>query len=192
MGFWSFPASTPTYSAFGEGWALYCEYLGHELGLYKEDPYQLIGFYSFNLLRASRLVVDTGLHAKGWSREDAIDYLQAHTALSYQHVESEIDRYITWPGQATAYKIGEKHIRQLRKDLESEYKEKFDLKDFHRSLLDCYGPLATLEECVRFSSTFTNPLKDLIRKPKSASNGHKNDYSPFFVPTLLILYKLFL
>jgi uncharacterized protein (DUF885 family) len=160
--------------------------------LYKDDPYQLIGFYSFNLLRASRLVVDTGMHAKGWSREDAIDYLLAHTVLSYQLVEVEVDRYITWPGQATAYKIGERHIKKLRKDLESEFGQIFDLKDFHRSLLDCYGPLETLEDCVRFSSTFTNPSKELIRKPKSASIGHKNDNSFFLVPILLIFYKLFL
>ncbi len=105
------------------------------------------------------------MHAKGWSREDAIDYLLAHTVLSYQLVEVEVDRYITWPGQATAYKIGERHIKKLRKDLESEFAHKFDLKGFHRSLLDCYGPLETLEECVRFSSNFTNPLKDQIRRP---------------------------
>ena len=135
------------------------------MDLYKDDPYHLIGFYSINLLWASHLVVDTGIHAKGWSREDAIDYLLARTVLSHQNVEVEVDRYITWPGQATAYKIGERRIRKLRKDLESEFGQKFDLKDFHRSLLDCYGPLETLEECVRFSSNFTNPLKDQIRRP---------------------------
>jgi uncharacterized protein (DUF885 family) len=111
------------------------------------------------------LVVDSGLHAQGWSREDAIEYLRAHTAVSYENVELEVDRYITFPGQATAYKIGERQIRKLRKEFESEFGQKFDLKDFHRSLLDCYGPLETLEECVRFSSNFTNPLKDQIRRP---------------------------
>ena len=143
---WSSPTSPSSYNAFVEGWALYSEHLGHEMGLYEEDPYQLIGFYSFNLLRACRLVVDTGIHALNWTRKQAVDYMIDNSVLSNEFVELEIDRYITWPGQATAYKIGEQHINKLREKFEKN--PKFDLKDFHKAVLDCYGPLHMLEECI--------------------------------------------
>ncbi len=143
----SFPAGTPIYTSFQEGWGLYSEFLGHEMGLY-EDPYDLLGFYSWNLLRAARLVVDTGIHAFGWSRQRAIDYLLDNTGLSRVNIETEIDRYITWPGQATAYKIGERAFRRLRKKKEEELGEDFDLRKFHKYLLSCRGPIDMVEECM--------------------------------------------
>ena len=146
-------ASTPfrpaKYTAHVEGWALYAEFLGHEMGLFEEDAYQLLGFYSYNLLRSARLVVDTGIHALKWTREDAIDYLLKNTAFSRAYCELQVDRYITWPGQATAYKIGEKEIRRLRAKLEEEEGDEFDLKRFHANVLFCLGPLDKLEECLK-------------------------------------------
>ncbi len=141
------PASTSMYTSFQEGWALYSEFLGHEMGLY-ENPYDLIGFYSWNLLRAARLVVDTGIHAFGWSRHRAIDYLLDNTGLSQVNIDMEVDRYITLPGQATAYKIGERAFRGLRKKNEEELGENFDLRRFHKHLLSCRGPLDMVEECM--------------------------------------------
>ena len=141
------PSSFPFYTAMVEGWALYSEFLGHELGLY-EDPYDLLGYYSWNLLRAARLVVDTGIHSKGWSRQKAIDYLLDNTALSKSVAEGEIDRYITWPGQATAYKIGDRMIQQLRKTQEMELGNDFSLKVFHERVLRCFGMLTKLEDCM--------------------------------------------
>ena len=110
---------------------------------------QLMGFHSFNLFRSCRLVVDTGIHAMGWTRQRAVDYLLENTALSPEFVGLEVDRYITNPGQATSYKIGEIQIQNLRKELEKELGKMFDVKEFHRHLLDCFGPLNTLDGCVR-------------------------------------------
>ncbi|XP_068247131.1 uncharacterized protein [Palaemon carinicauda] len=141
------PAKLPMHTAFTEGWGLYSEFLGNELGLY-EDPHQRIGRHSFEMLRACRLVVDTGMHALGWSRDKAINYLLENTAMSKKAIENQIDRYITWPGQATAYKIGEIKIRMLREKAEKELGEFFRLQDFHATILKCYGPLNILEECV--------------------------------------------
>lgn len=141
------PSQTPLNTAHTEGWALYAEYLGLELGLFDEDPFQKLGFYSYNLLRSARLVVDTGIHHFGWSRQKAIDYLLANTAFSLSYIELQVDRYITWPGQATAYKMGEQAIRNLRAKLEKE--EDFDIKQFHTDVLTCYGPMNLLEDCVR-------------------------------------------
>ncbi len=143
----SVPAATPTYTSFSEGWGLYSEFLGHEMELY-EDPYDLLGFYSWNLLRAARLVVDTGIHAFGWTRQRAVDYLLDNTGLSQVNIETEVDRYITWPGQATAYKIGERAFRRLRKKKEEELGKDFDLRKFHKYLLSCRGPIDLLEECM--------------------------------------------
>ena len=165
--FWSIPVSPPAYSSFVEGWGLYSEYLGHELMLYNDDPYQLVGFYSFNLIRASRMVIDTGIHAMGWTRQQAVNYLLSNSALSKHLVEAEIDRYITWPGQATAYKTGEIKIKSVRRTMEQEFGGQFELKDFHRSVLDCFGPLELLEECVR---TRMKPSR-LPRRTKSVTNG---------------------
>lgn len=133
-------------TAFVEGWALYAEALGHPLGLY-QDPLQALGALSFELWRACRLVVDTGLHALGWSREQAVAYFRAHTLQSEADIQSEIDRYLSLPGQALAYKIGELKLWQLRREAEQRLGRHFDLKDFHEAVLDQGSlPLGLLEQ----------------------------------------------
>jgi len=137
------------HSSFGEGWALYAESLGKEVGFFT-DPYSDFGRLTYEMWRAARLVVDTGLHAFGWTRRQAIDYMAAHTALSLHEVAAEIDRYITWPGQATAYKIGELRIRALRREAENALGERFDLRAFHDAVLaNGSVPIAVLEEIIR-------------------------------------------
>jgi uncharacterized protein (DUF885 family) len=133
------------YSAYGEGWALYTESLGKELGLYS-DPYQYFGMLSAEMHRAIRLVVDTGLHAKGWSREKAIQYSLDNEAESEASITSEIERYMANPGQALSYKIGQLKIRELRAKAEKELGDKFDIREFHNQILEtgCI-PLALLE-----------------------------------------------
>ncbi len=121
-------------NAFGEGWGLYCEYLGTEMGFYK-DPYSHFGRLTYEMWRACRLVIDVGLHAKGWTREQAVIYLSENTALSMHEVNTEINRYISWPGQALAYKTGELKIKELRKRAEDKLKNKFDIREFHDLLL---------------------------------------------------------
>jgi uncharacterized protein (DUF885 family) len=121
-------------TAFTEGWGLYAESLGEELGFYA-DPYQKFGQLSFEMWRACRLVVDTGMHAMGWSREQAIAFMKDNTALTDQNVVAEVDRYIAWPGQAVAYKLGEMKIRQLRRMAEQQLGARFDVRAFHDALL---------------------------------------------------------
>jgi uncharacterized protein (DUF885 family) len=121
-------------NAFGEGWGLYAEYLGEEMGIY-DDPYSKFGRLTYEMWRACRLVIDVGLHAKGWTRDQAIQYLAEHTALSIHEVTTEINRYISWPGQALAYKMGELKIKELRKKTEEALKEKFDVREFHDLIL---------------------------------------------------------
>ncbi|BFM07863.1 DUF885 domain-containing protein [Halioxenophilus aromaticivorans] len=121
-------------SAFGEGWALYCEYLGEEVGFY-QTPYERFGRLIYESWRAARLVVDTGFHWYGWSREQAMDYMAANTGLSLHNVQTEVDRYIIWPGQALSYKMGELTIRQLREKAQQALAGDFDIKDFHDALL---------------------------------------------------------
>lgn len=135
-------------NAFGEGWGLYCEYLGTELGLYK-DPYSRFGRLTYEMWRACRLVIDVGLHDKGWSREQAVKFLSENSALSLHEVNTEINRYIRWPGQALSYKIGELKILELRRRAEQTLKEKFDVRAFH-DLLMSEGSLTLnlLEELV--------------------------------------------
>ncbi len=136
------------HSAYGEGWGLYSESLGKEMGFY-QDPYSDFGRLTYEMWRACRLVVDTGMHAKGWTRQQAIDYLAENTALSLADVESQIDRYITWPAQALSYKIGELKIRELRDTAERELGVDFKIRDFHDQLLANGSlPLALLEELV--------------------------------------------
>jgi uncharacterized protein (DUF885 family) len=133
------------YSAFGEGWALYCESLGKELGLY-EDPYQYFGMLSMEMHRAIRLVVDTGLHAKGWTREQASQYSLDHEAASEDDIVAEIERYMAWPGQALSYKVGQLKIRELRARAENALGPRFDIREFHTRVLEsgCM-PLKLLE-----------------------------------------------
>ncbi len=148
------PAAPPfrrqTYfSGYGEGWGLYTEYLGRELGMYR-NPYEEFGRASFENWRASRLVVDTGLHLMGWSRDQAIAYLEEHTALARHDIEIEVDRYISWPGQALAYKLGEMSIRKLRSEAETSLGAGFDLRRFHDTLLGLGSvPLPVMEAEMR-------------------------------------------
>nr|WP_312445663.1 DUF885 family protein [Brevundimonas naejangsanensis] len=121
-------------SAFGEGWALYTEKLAVEMGIY-EDAYEDFGRLNYEMWRAARLVIDTGLHSKGWTRDQAIAFLSGNTALSDHEVGTEIDRYITWPGQALAYKLGEIEIVRLRRNAEAELGADFDIRAFHDHLL---------------------------------------------------------
>lgn len=131
-----------------EGWGLYCEFLGEELGLYK-DPYDYFGRLSHEMLRACRLVIDTGIHAFKWSREESIKYMSENTAMAETDVIAEVDRYITWPGQACAYKIGELKIKELRHKCQTELGDKFDVRDFHEIILALGAvPLHTLEDAV--------------------------------------------
>lgn len=134
------------YSAYGEGWALYTESLGKELGLYT-DPYQYFGTLGAEMHRAVRLVVDTGIHTKGWSREKAIAYCLENEAESEAGITSEIERYMAMPGQALSYKIGQLKIRELRTKAEQELGDNFDIREFHREVLEtgCI-PLALLED----------------------------------------------
>jgi len=121
-------------NAFGEGWGLYAESLGYEIGLYK-DPYSKFGQLTYDMWRACRLVIDVGLHAKGWSRKQAVDYLAENTALSLHEVNTEINRYIAWPGQALAYKMGELKIKELRQRASLALGDKFDVRKFHDLIL---------------------------------------------------------
>lgn len=134
------------FSGYGEGWGLYCEWLGNEMGIYR-TPYERFGQQSYAMWRAVRLVIDTGMHHYGWSRQKAIDYLAGHTALSNHEVETEVDRYISWPGQALSYKLGELEIRRLRSEAEQQLGTGFDIKKFHSMLLGLGSvPLPILED----------------------------------------------
>lgn len=175
------PAKFPLHTAFLEGWGLYAEYLGEELGLYK-DPYQRLGRHSFELLRASRLVVDTGLHALGWTREKAMKYLMENTAMSESAIKIEVNRYITWPGQACAYKIGEIKLKELRQKSENVLGRLFKLKVFHDVVLRCAGPLKLLEECVNNYIEMTNQMNEHEEKEEDEEirkeSAKQGDRSP--------------
>jgi uncharacterized protein (DUF885 family) len=133
------------FSGYGEGWGLYVEYLGIEMGIYR-NPYERFGQQSYEMWRAARLVIDTGIHRYGWFRQQAIDYLAGHTALSTHEVETEVDRYISWPGQALSYKLGELTIRRLRAKAETELGTRFDIRKFHDMFLSLGSvPLPELE-----------------------------------------------
>ena len=134
------------YSAFVEGWALYAESLGEEMGFYT-DPYSKFGQLTYEMWRAVRLVVDTGMHAMGWTRQQAIDYFREHTGKTDQDITVEVDRYIVWPGQALAYKIGQMKIRELRREAEAKLGAKFDVRKFHDAVLEQGAvPLGLLEK----------------------------------------------
>ena len=133
-------------SAYGEGWALYSEYLGNEMGIYK-TPYQRFGYLTYQMWRACRLVVDTGIHHLGWTRQQAIDYMTENTALSDREIANEVDRYISWPGQALSYELGYLKIMELRIKAEKALGPKFDLRAFHDTILSLGSvPLPLLEQ----------------------------------------------
>ena len=137
------------FTAYGEGWGLYAERLGYDMGLY-DDPYDRMGQLAYDMWRAVRLVVDTGMHSKGWSRQQAIDYFMDNSPKTLQDVTNEIDRYIGWPGQALAYKIGQLKISELRSDAERELGDDFDLRAFNDAVLSTGSvPLETLERHMR-------------------------------------------
>jgi uncharacterized protein (DUF885 family) len=137
------------FNAFVEGWALYAERLGIEMGLY-QDPYDDFGRLLYEMWRSCRLVVDTGMHALGWSRQRAIDFMKGNTALSELNIEREVDRYIGWPGQACGYKLGERCIRGLRQEAERRLGGRFDLRSFHDAVLgEGALPLSVLEARMR-------------------------------------------
>lgn len=122
-------------SAYGEGWGLYSEFLADEMGIYT-TPYERFGKLTYEQWRACRLVIDTGIHAMGWTREQAVEYFTEHTALSLHNINTEVDRYISWPGQAVSYKIGEIEIRKLRRKAEDSLDDKFDIRAFHEIILE--------------------------------------------------------
>ena len=128
-----------SFTAYVEGWALYTERLGDDMGLYEDDLSRL-GMLSDQALRAARLVVDTGIHAKGWSRDKAIEFMKANTPMSQEEIEAEVDRYTVWPGQALAYKVGQRELLSLREEVKTRMGRRFDIKAFHDAVLR-HGPL---------------------------------------------------
>jgi uncharacterized protein (DUF885 family) len=132
-------------SAYGEGWALYCEHLGLEMGMY-ETPYDRFGMLGYQIWRAARLVVDTGIHSQGWTREQALDYFRKYTALPEHEINTEIDRYIAWPGQALSYYLGERSILEGRARAEQALGERFNIRAFHDAVLSLGSvPLPVLQ-----------------------------------------------
>ncbi|KAH9491796.1 hypothetical protein Btru_029528 [Bulinus truncatus] len=165
---YSVPFHFPVYSAYSEGWALYAEYLGHELGLY-QDSYELFGRYVSEIFRACRLVVDTGIHAYGWSRDQAINFLNDYSDFPLSQIAAEVDRYITAPGQACSYKVGEIKIKNLRKKAEEALGSLFDIKEFHHQMLKIgYVPLDILEEVM------SEWIQSKLSNDPSATSDYEN------------------
>ncbi len=161
-------------SAYGEGWGLYAEFLGNEMGIYR-TPYQRFGFLTYQMWRACRLVIDTGIHHMGWTRQQSIDYLTANSALSTREIANEVDRYISWPGQALSYELGYLKIRELRARAEKALGAKFDLRHFHDTVLSTGSvPLPVLEQRIDRFIAEGGPEPDHgcdCAQPKDAS-GH--------------------
>jgi len=158
-------------SAFGEGWGLYSEWLGIEAGIY-QDHYSNFGRLTYEMWRAARLVVDTGMHVKGWSRERAMNFMTDNTALSTHNVKTEIDRYISWAGQALSYKIGEITIKNLRKKAEAKLGESFDVREFHHQILKNGSvPLKVLEN--QISVYIETALTKMAKEKKAAKSTKK-------------------
>jgi uncharacterized protein (DUF885 family) len=164
------PFRSATYfSGYGEGWALYMEWLGTKMGLY-DTPYEDFGRLSFEIWRASRLVIDTGLHHYGWTRGQAQKYLHDHTALAEHDIATEVDRYISWPGQALAYKLGEMLIRRERAKAEQVLGDKFDERAFHNTILATGSvPLPVLE--AQLEAYIASGGKDPI-EPRTGATIH--------------------
>ncbi|TRY63250.1 hypothetical protein TCAL_05772 [Tigriopus californicus] len=142
------PSTFPSYTAHARGWDTYAEYLGFDMGLYNDEPIGPFEYYLSNLFLAARLVADVGIHAKGWTRNEAIDYLAQNTFILRDRAVMEVDRIITFPGIETAVKIGETFIRNMRRAREEKETSGFDLKKFHEDLLACKGPLTLLQTCM--------------------------------------------
>jgi uncharacterized protein (DUF885 family) len=159
-------------SAYGEGWGLYSEYLGNEMGIY-QTPYQHFGFLTYQMWRACRLVVDTGIHHLGWTRQQAIDFLTVNTALSSREIANEVDRYISWPGQALSYELGYLKILDLRAKAEKALGPKFDVRHFHDTVLSTGSvPLPVLEQRIdRF-------IADGGPEPDFGSDGARDGNAP--------------
>ncbi|MGA7965715.1 MAG: DUF885 domain-containing protein [Gammaproteobacteria bacterium] len=164
------------YNVYGEGWALYSETLCNELGLYN-NPYSKFGYLNYQMWRAVRLVVDTGIHYYGWSREKAVKYMQDNTALADQNIDTEVDRYIVWPGQALSYMIGEMHILKLRAEAQRVLGDKYSLRDFDDVVLgEGSLPMAVLTAVVNrwIAHTLAGMPADQLPyadKPRSLGNG---------------------
>ena len=162
------------------------------MGIY-ETPYELAGKLTDEMYRACRLVVDTGIHAFDWTREEAIDYLLSNTALSRYSCEAQVDRYISWPGQATAYKMGERTIREIRRRQEKKLGDQFDVKKFHASVLSCIGPLELLEKCVQMQQSdddlkiYYGKVPTITREPKHLHSSAEKCHSIFMMPIIFIL-----
>ena len=141
------PAFRQVYiDAYGEGWALYCERLGTEMGMY-HTPYETFGMLSYQAWRAARLVVDTGIHSQGWTREQAQQFLRENTALSDHEIQTEVDRYISWPGQALSYYLGEMAIWKAQHKAEAALGSRFNIRAFHDTVLAMGSvPLQVLED----------------------------------------------
>lgn len=166
--YYSVPLALPTYATYMEGWATYAEYLGEELNLYK-DPYELFGRYCLEIFRAVRLVVDPGIHAFRWSRERAINFILNYTEFPRSQVEIEVDRYITWPGQACSYKLGEMKIKELRLKAETELGSNFNLKEFHHQVLK-YGRMSldVLEDVI---FEWIRSVQQMVKKGAAQSSS---------------------
>ncbi|KAK2188617.1 hypothetical protein NP493_127g04047 [Ridgeia piscesae] len=175
------PFSMPDYTAYCEGWGLYAESLGEEINAYTE-PNDLLGRYTAEIFRASRLVVDTGIHAFGWSRERAVDYMTNHTTLDRETIEREVSRYIIVPGQACAYKIGEMKIRELRTKAENILGPRFDKRDFHEAILKTGEvPLYLLD------STINDWIMDKMASPVVSGASRAMSLIPCVVITVWLV-----